>query len=62
MLRLRIGPAHGDACAWCGWGREGWEKRGHRESHSFGTFQLFSSSSSAKESPNLELLLFNIEA
>lgn len=62
VLRLRIGSVHGDAFAWCGWGREGWEKRGERERHSFGTFLLFSSNSSAKESPNLELLLFNVEA
>lgn len=62
MLRLRIGPVHGDARAWHGWGREDWEKRGKRERHSFGTFLLFSSNSSAKESPNLEVLLFYVQA
>lgn len=62
VLRLRIGPVHGEACAWCGWGREGWEKRGKRERQSFGTFLLFSSNSSAMKSPNVELLLVNVEA
>lgn len=39
-----------------GAGRAG-RRGGKRERHSFGTFLLFSSNSSAKESPNLELLL-----
>lgn len=62
VLRLRIGPVHGDAFAWRGWGREGWKKRGKTERLSFGTFLMFFSNSSAKESTNLELLLFNVEA